>query len=247
MEMTWYAYCITEQSSVQQSRVRRPFQFEQLRGVNASSVMGFPTGEFIVLVSAYDRNLSLNQQAVVEHARVVSECFRQATVLPFRFGTVFETDEALRHAVRANRKTFHESLERLRGKAEMHIKVMMREDGTVPEVVLQTLPVRTGGQYLERLHVIATRDRERQTKARAVSVQVNKLLAPLEHETSCKRVDSGLVIDIAHLIEATSLQKYQNRYNTATRQLKNCEITISGPWPPYHFMRGKLRTVNGTN
>ena len=75
----------------------------------------------------------------MDHARVVSECFRQATVLPFRFGTVFETDEALRHAVRANRKTFHESLERLRGKAEMHIKVMMREDGTVPEVVLQTL------------------------------------------------------------------------------------------------------------
>ena len=81
-------------------------------------------------------------------------------------------------------------------------------------MVLQTLPVRTGGQYLERLHVIATRDRERQTKARAVSVQVNKLLAPLEHETSCKRIHAGLVIDIAHLIDATSLQKYQNRYNT---------------------------------
>ena len=57
MEMTWYAYCITEQSSVQQGRVRRPFQFEQLRGINSSPVMGFPTGEFVVLVSAYDRNL----------------------------------------------------------------------------------------------------------------------------------------------------------------------------------------------
>jgi len=245
--MTWYAYCITEQSSVQQGRVRRPFQFEQLRGINSSPVMGFPTGEFVVLVSAYDRNLPLTQQAVMDHARVVSDCFRLATVLPFRFATVFETDDALRHAVRANRKTFHESLERLRGKAEMHIKVMMREDGAVPEAVLQTLPLRAGGEYLQHLHVVATRDRERQTKARAVSVQVNKLLAPLEQETVCKRIDSGLVIDIAHLIDATSLQKYQNRYNSATRQLKNCEISISGPWPPYHFMRGKLRTVNGAN
>jgi len=247
MEMTWYAYCITEQSSVQQGRVRRPFQIEQLSGINSSPVLGFPTGEFVVLVSDYDRNFSLTQQAVVDHARVVSECFRQATVLPFRFATVFETDDALRHAVRSNRKTFHESLERLRGKAEMHIKVTMREDGTVPEAFFHALPAGVGGQYLERLHVIATRDRERQTKARAVSVQVNKLLAPLEHETSCKHVDAGLVIDIAHLIDATSLQKYHNRYNSATRQLKNCEISISGPWPPYHFMRGKLRTVNGTN
>jgi len=245
--MTWYAYCITEQSSVQPSRVRRPFQIEQLRGISSAAVMGFPSGEFLVIVSGYDRSHPLNQQSVVEHARVVSECFRQATVLPFRFGTVFESDDALRHAVRCNRKTFHESLERLRGKAEMHIKVMMPEDGTVPEAVLQQLPACAGGEYLERLHVIATRERERQTKARAVSVQVNKLLAPLEQEITCKRIDAGLVIDIAHLIDANTLQKYQTRYNTAMRQFKNYEISLSGPWPPYHFMRGKLRTVNGSN
>jgi hypothetical protein len=29
------------------------------------------------------------------------------------------------------------------------------------------------------------------------------------------------------------------------RQFKDCEISLSGPWPPYHFMPGKLRTVNG--
>jgi hypothetical protein len=245
--MTWYAYCISEQNSVQQSRVRRPFQIDNLSGINSENVLCFPTGEFLVMVSTYDRNHPLKQQAVVEHARVVSECFRQATVLPFRFATIFDSDDALRHAVRANRKTFHESLERLRGKAEMHIKVVMREDGTLPEAVLQRPPARAGGEYLERLHEIATRDRERQTKARAVSVQVNKLLAPLEQEITCKRVDSGVLIDIAHLIDANALQKYQNRYNTAMRQLKNYEISLSGPWPPYHFMRGKLRTVNGSN
>ena len=78
-------------------------------------------------------------------------------------------------------------------------------------------------------------------------MQVNKLLAPLEQEITCKRIDAGVVIDIAHLIDATSLQKYQTRYNSAMRQFKNYEISLSGPWPPYHFMRGKLRTVNGSN
>ena len=244
--MTWYAYCITEQSSVQPSRVRRPFHIEHLSGINTAAVMGFPSGEFLVIVSAYDRSLPLNQHSVMEHARVVSECFRQATVLPFRFATIFESDESLRHAVRCNRKTFHESLARLQGKAEMRIKVMI-EDGAVPEAVLQRLPARAGGEYLERLHEIATRERERQTKARAVSVQVNKLLAPLEQEITCKRIDSGLMIDIAHLIDANTLQKYQTRYNSAMRQFKNYEISLTGPWPPYHFMRGKLRTVNGSN
>lgn len=244
--MTWYAYCISEQSLGQQSRVRRPFHIEHLSGIHSAKVFGFPSGEFVVTVSEYDRNNPLKQQSVVEHARVVSECFRQGTVLPFRFGTVFESDDALRHAVRANRKTFHESLERLRGKAEMHIKVMMREDGTVLEATVPQRPARVGGEYLERLHEVASRDRERQTRARAVSVQVNKLLAPLEQEITCKRVDAGVLIDIAHLIDANALQKYQNRYNSAMRQFKNYEISLSGPWPPYHFMRGKLRTV-GSN
>jgi hypothetical protein len=36
-------------------------------------------------------------------------------------------------------------------------------------------------------------------------------------------------------------------YGTATRHFKDCHVTITGPWPPYHFMPGKLRTVSGGN
>jgi hypothetical protein len=43
------------------------------------------------------------------------------------------------------------------------------------------------------------------------------------------------------------VEKYQNRYSTAAKQLKNCEVAISGPWPPYHFLPGKLRTVTGNS
>ena len=55
------------------------------------------------------------------------------------------------------------------------------------------------------------------------------------------------MIDIAHLIEHKSIEKYQNRFNSAANQLKGCDLVISGPWPPYHFMPGKLRTVTGTS
>jgi hypothetical protein len=54
-----------------------------------------------------------------------------------------------------------------------------------------------------------------------------------------------LRIDIAHLIESDEVTKYQVRYSTALRQLKGCDVVVSGPWPPYHFLPGKLRMVNG--
>ena len=101
------------------------------------------------------------------------------------------------------------------------------------------LPDTVGGEYLAKLRVKASRERERQTKARALSVQVHKLFNPLEEEVSCKKVDAdGMLLDIAHLIDSKSIEKYQNRYTTAAKQLKNCELVISGPWPPYHFMAG---------
>jgi hypothetical protein len=248
--MAWYAYCITEQQTlVNGVRARRPFLLEAIQGVNGASVLSYPSGEFAVIVSEYERDgSSLEEKHVLEHARVVSVCFRTGTVLPFRFGTIFDSDDALRQAVRANRRAFGQSVARLKGKSEMHLKVLVR-DGSLRNALADVqLPDTVGGEYLIKLREKASKDRERQTKARALSVQVHKLFNPLEEEISCKRVNSdGMLIDIAHLIDSKSVEKYQNRYSSAAKQLKNCELAISGPWPPYHFMPGKLRTVAGNS
>lgn len=245
--MAWYAYCITEQQALSNgTRARRPFLLEGIQGVNDAPVLSYPSGEFAVIVSEYDRSdVKLEEKQVLEHARVVSVCFRSGTVLPFRFGTIFDTDEALRQAVRGNRRAFGQSVAKLRGKAEMHLKLVVRDGSLRQALETVNLPDTVGGEYLSKLREKASKDRERQTKARALSVQVHKMFNPLEEEVSCKKVDSdGMLLDIAHLIDSKSIEKYQNRYNNAAKQLKNCEIAISGPWPPYHFLPGKLRTVS---
>jgi Gas vesicle synthesis protein GvpL/GvpF len=248
--MAWYAYCITEHQTLSNgTRTRRPFLLEGVQGVNGAAVLSYPSGDFAVIVSEYDRtDAKLEEKHVLEHARVVSVCFRTGTVLPFRFGTIFDSDDALRQAVRTNRRTFGLSVAKLKGKAEMHLKVLVKGDSLRQALAEVVLPDTVGGDYLIKLREKASQDRERQTKARALSVQVHKMFNPLEEEISCKRVSSdGMMIDIAHLIDSKSIEKYQNRYSTAARQLKNCEIVLSGPWPPYHFLPGKLRTVAGNS
>ena len=242
--MSWYAYCLTEQHLTNGTRTRRPFVLEGIQGVNGATVLSYPSGEFAVIVSEFDRaTASLDEKHVLEHARVVGACFRAGTVLPFRFGSIFDTDESLRHAVRANRRAFGLSVARLKGKAEMHVKVLVR-DGQLRQLQDVTIPDTVGGDYLIKLREKAMCDRERQTKAKALSVQVHRLFNPLEEEVTCKRVDTdGMLIDIAHLIDSKHIEKYQNRYSSAAKQLKNCEVSVSGPWPPYHFLPGKLRTV----
>jgi len=238
--MAWYAYCITEQEAwTGPVRARRPFPLEDLKGIHQYQVFAYPSGEFCVIVSEHDAT-GLTQTSMREHAHVITECFRKTTVLPFRFGTVFQDDEALRRAVRTNRKTFAETVERLRGKAEMHIKLRVRDGSLAQAMTDIELPDSVGNEYLKLLREKASRQRERQTKARAISMQVHKLLNPLAEEVQCRRAQSGgMELDIAHLIDHKSLEKYQNRWNTAQQQLKNCELIMSGPWPPYHFMANK--------
>ena len=109
--MAWYAYCITEQQTLANgTRSRRPSLLEGVQGVNGATVLTYPSGEFNIVVSEYERdNVQFGEKNVLEHARVVSVCFRSGTVLPFRFGTIFDTDDALRHAVRSNRRAFGQS------------------------------------------------------------------------------------------------------------------------------------------
>jgi hypothetical protein len=248
--MAWYAYCITEQKSFQgNNRVRRPFPIEGLHGVGGAQVIGYPSGDFAVVVSEYLRTGTLEQKATLEHAHVISECFKHGTVLPFKFATVFEAEDSIRLAVRANRKTFLQSVAQLRSKSEMHIKVV------VPMSALPNadtgeyeLPCVVGAEYLSKLRIKATHERERQTKARALSLQVHKLFNPLDEEVTCKlNASGGMMIGIAHLIDSEHVAKYQNRFSWATKQLKGCELMISGPWPPFHFLPDKLRMVHGDN
>src|SRR5499425_1920526 len=113
--MAWYAYCIVEHQAFQNGiRARRPIPIEGLKGIADAQIFAYPSGDFSVLVSEYIPTVELGQKALLQHAHVVSECFKRTTVLPFRFGTGFDSDDTLRRAVRLNRKAFMESVVRLK-------------------------------------------------------------------------------------------------------------------------------------
>ena len=244
--MAWYAYCIAERQAFPElCRHRRPMPLAGVSGMFGNQTFLFPASDLAVIVSEHSAEDSarMDQQAAKHHARVIADCFKHSTVLPFRFGTVFPDDEGLRKSIRSNQRQFLANVERLRGKAEMHLKVLLddccREQGT-------PVPMdRVGKEYLSSLRENATRQRERQTKARAVSVQMHRMFSPLDEEISCRRMDSGkMLLDIAHLIDHKGIERYQNKYSSASQQLKDCHMQLSGPWPPYHFVQRLTRPVH---
>jgi hypothetical protein len=248
--MAWYAYCITEKQAFPELlRHRKPIPMESVAGIQGNQVFLYPASDLAVIVSEHSPIDNLNQKAAMDHARVIADCFKLSTVLPFRFGTVFADDDSLRRSIRSNQRQFVTNIERLRGKAEMHLKVTLddccREQ--IRRFSSEVIPT-VGREYLTNLRENATLQRERQTKARAVSVQMHRMFAPLAEEITCKRTDSGkMLLDIAHLIDHKGVERYQNKYSSASQSMKDCHMQLSGPWPPYHFVHRLTRAAQASH
>ena len=124
--MAWYAYCIGEKLAFPElARHRKPVPLESVLGVSGNQVFLYPASDLAVIVSEHNPAETLNQKSGVDHARVIADCFQHSTVLPFRFGTVFNDDESLRKSIRSNQRQFLGNIDKLRGKTEMHLKIFV--------------------------------------------------------------------------------------------------------------------------
>ncbi|HWF66036.1 MAG TPA: GvpL/GvpF family gas vesicle protein [Acidobacteriaceae bacterium] len=243
--MAWYAYCIGEKQAFPElARHRKPVPLELVLGVSGNQVFLYPASDLAVVVSEHNPQEIFTQKAGVDHARVIADCFQHSTVLPFRFGTVFDDDECLRKSIRSNQRQFQSNIEKLRGKTEMHLKIFVDHCAS-HELERHASSEAVGREYLSNLRENAARTRARQTRARAVSFQMHRLFLPLDEEVSCRLMDNGkMVLDVAHLIDRKYVERYQNKFATTSAAMRQCHMQLSGPWPPYHFVH---RLTRGTH
>jgi len=215
---------------------------ESVLGVSGNQVFLYPASDLAVVVSEHNPQETLNQKSGVDHARVIADCFQHSTVLPFRFGTVFNDDEALRKSIRSNQRQFLGNIEKVRGKTEMHLKIFV-DDCCCKEVDRHQTTETVGREYLTNLRENAARARERQTRGRAVSFQMHRLFMPLDEDVTCRVTENGkMVLDVAHLIETKYVERYLNKFATTSAMMKECQMQLSGPWPPYHFVHRLTRS-----
>ncbi len=235
--MAWYAYCIGERQAFSVlARHRKPIPMESVHGVSGNQVFLYPASELAIVVSEHNPVEAFNQKSGVDHARVIADCFQHSTVLPFRFGTVFNDDESLRRSIRSNQRQFLSHIEKLRGKTEMHLKVFVDDCGS--HAIGKHQPATAiSREYFTNLRENAARQRERQTRARALSFQIRRLFMPLDEEVSCRLTENGkMMLDIAHLIDRKCVDRYLSKFSTTSAAMREYQMQLSGPWPPYHFV-----------
>jgi hypothetical protein len=211
-------------------------------GIDGHPAFPFRCGKYTLLLSRLDRHLPFTTRSIVEHGHVITRAFETHTVLPMRFGTFFQSEKQICRLVRENQKELLESFCRLRGKAEMRLKMTLSSLLGLAKDIKKP-PQKTGSLQSDS-GVVSEEPLDPQAHALAeqFAAKVRAVFQPLEQQVSCRMTSgSQLLVDCAHLIESQRVGTYQKLGETVSEQVTDCAIRMSGPWPPYHFLPASVR------
>jgi Gas vesicle synthesis protein GvpL/GvpF len=216
-----YAYGICE-PAVASPMLRR-------RGLGGASLRVLERGG---LAAVYSRHRTLRPRPLPElvcaHERVVEAIMARGAVLPLRFGTQLEREEQLADVLAARRDELLESIERVRGKVELGIRM-------IPEGRKATSPAaETGGRRYLLARVELNRRHQQAVR------EVHAVLAELSEASSMRQPPRPPAILVAsYLVESERVAEFRRRAERLSERQQGVRVLVTGPWPPYSFAPGE--------
>lgn len=248
-ERTVYVYGVLRDS--EQGAVRAT-------GVESSAVRTVAHAGLAALVSDLDKDSLSAAKEVRAHWRVLEEASSDATVLPVRFGTVMESEGAVRdRLLEPNAERLTALLQQLAGRVQLSVKADYDEEQLLRRVVesspdvaalrrrLQELPEAAGYYERIRLGELVSAEIERHREAdRALALERLEPLAVAARSEAVTGADSAF--NLAFLVERQGI----DRFSAAVRSLaedarERLGIRYVGPLPPYSFAEAELTSETG--
>ena len=186
---------------------------------------------------------------LMTHSDVLQEAIERGSVVPMRFGTVFESDDAvLKDLLEARQTELADVLDRVRDKVELTLKAYYVQEAVLAEVVAddpaivrlqrstRELPGDAG--YYERIRlgelVAAAVERLRARDA-AVLLATLRPLAVAEQESA--ELPEWMVTKASFLVERDAVEDVSARVDDlAHQQAGRMKLALVGPLPPYSFV-----------
>ena len=188
----------------------------EVEGIDRAELQRRRAGELDLVVSEHTGEVEPTEEAVLAHARVVEGVLPLAdAVLPTRFGVAFEDGTRLEQAVGDRSESLAASLERVRGRVELGVRVIGSQE---PQ------PADTGRAYLEA--------RRRQ------AAEIDRLHEALASRSQAAARGSSvgqLVLSGAYLVEPDGIDDFRETVGVLESKHPDLTFALTGPWPPYSF------------
>jgi hypothetical protein len=182
-------------------------------------------------------------RAAVAHEAVVEAFIDQPALVPMKLFTIFSSDERASDHIRSQSARIEAAINRVRGRVEYGVRVSL--DRAQPAPASGRVRTTSGSAYLAGKKAQRDQSAEIAGRARETVTDLFDELSGLADD-SVKRTASDLpvkggplLLDAAFLVRRTRAARFRAVAGRAARNLaaKGYRVTMSGPWPPYTFMR----------
>lgn len=202
----------------------------EARGIDERSVCLARTGALAAACTRHDtQGIRPTAQNVLRHERVVEQFMRDATLLPARFGTTFDSDDALHDLLSRHQPELIAALEQVRGCDELGVRILRAADGGRPD---ETAPPQSGREYLQRRAAHERQESEFLERAEAI----HERLAALA-KASTRRVlnTPASLLSGAYLVDRSRTDEFRELVNYLSTRHDDLRLLCTGPWPAYNF------------
>jgi hypothetical protein len=199
------------------------------------------------------RDLDAVSRCAVAHSAVIAHCARRDPALPLRLLTLFSSDARALTEVRRRRRSLERRLTHVAGRAEWGVQARFdaargRSARRAGAAARPAAPAEgPGRRFLERRRRQRHETRELAADARAAAGSLYRALA--RHADDARQrppvsVDGqpALLLDAAFLVERTRVGAFRHAVRTHAARVAEhgLRVRLTGPWPPYSFVAGRL-------
>ena len=226
-------------------------------GVEDATVRTVDSDDLAALVSDVESDSLAAAREIRAHWRVLEEASRSATVLPVRFGTVMESEAAVRERLlEPNAESLTAVLEKLDGRIQLSVKGVYDEEALLRDVVRHAPAIETARR---RVHALPTDagyyQRIELGEAVAAGVEQRReadtgfALARLEPLSVAARSEAVSATDAAFNLAFLVDRDRVEPFSAAVAELGKAygdtlQLRYVGPLPPYSFTDMDLTAEN---
>lgn len=183
-------------------------------------------------------NRAMAHEAVVEHFG------KMGTVVPMKLFTLFAGDDRALEHIRAERRRLDRVLDRIAGCQEWGVLVRF-DEAKAREVAAEEARSAAGSRsagtaFLLRKKMEQEASRTMRDRLRG---EMDEVFSDLEAQAAEARrrepvSPSPLLLDGAFLVRSNQTPSFERTVDRWAQRLSEraCEVTLTGPWPPYNFI-----------
>lgn len=195
------------------------------------------------------------QSKILDHEATVESIMVDGAVLPFKFATVFESEENVKKMLDENNITFSFIIEGFRGKEEWGVKIYVdserlqesliygrEEIGALDRDIAGTTPGRAYMLKKKRANLITV------LAGRVIDEYGDHCLASLSEGSVLARINGiigqditarkeEMILNAAFLVQRDGVGAFKGRLDELRAKYGDAGFSfdLTGPWPPYNF------------